>query len=150
MKKNILFSIVCILSLLLMTGCTKTKVDSNRFKEVLNEFSFAISDVIDENISSEITEAYVANKGDDYIVEYFKFENDEYSKKTFNNKKSNYDNVSVKKTYLESNGSNYNKYRLISNGRLFYISRVDDTLIIALTNEENKKEVDEIIKKLGY
>ena len=109
-----------------------------------------LSDIIDENVSPEITEALTANKDDDYIISYYVYENEEYAKKTFNNKKTTYDNISIKKTYLESNGTNYNKYRLVSGGRIIYISRVDNTLIIALTKEDNKKEVDEIIKKLGY
>ena len=150
MRKSILLSIVCILSLLLMTGCSKTKVTSDSFKQVLNEYNFVVSDIIDENVSPEITEALTANKDDDYIISYYVYENEEYAKKTFNNKKNTYDNVSTKKTYLESNGTNYNKYRLVSGGRIIYISRVDNTLIIALTKEDNKKEVDEIIKKLGY
>ncbi len=150
MRKNIILSCICLITVLLLAGCSKTKIDSDRFKSVLEEKGFTVENQSNGNISYDINELYVANKGDDYIVEYFSFKDKDYAKKTFDSRVDNYNNISVKKSRSTTTYGNYEKVAIVADGRFYYIARIDNTIVLALTSENYKKDAEEIINTLGY
>jgi len=150
MRRNIFLSIICVLSIFLTTGCSKEKIDSEKFLSILQENEYITYSQSKEVISPDTKELYIGNKGDDILIEYYTFVNEEFAKKYYESKIDNYDNISVKKTRLMSNGTNYNKYTLVANDKFFFLSRIDDTLIILISDEDKKNESEDIINKLGY
>ena len=148
MKKGILIGIVCILSILL-TGCSKDKIDSNTFKSILTESGFNVTQETN-NISIDIKELYVGTKEDGYLIEYYQYENEDFAKKAYESKKETYKNNNIKKTQIESEAGNYSRYALTSDGRYYFIGRVDNTIVLVLSSEKDKKDAEGVIKKLGY
>ena len=160
MKKPVVKIVISVLLIMVVTtvivllcvhGCERTKTDVNTFKSTLESMNYTIDIPDSKSISPDITEIYVANKGDDNIVEYMVFTNDDFAKKFFDNRKETYKNIAGKRTEVETNFSKYSKYAItLKNDRFNYIARIDNTILMALTSGENKKEAEEIIKKLGY
>lgn len=150
MKKNIILSIVTICTILLLTGCGKTKVDVAEFKEAMRINGFNNIEQVTENLSPDIVEMYSTNKGDDYIIEFITYANDGLAEKAYDSRKATYDNIRVKKTFVDISSFNYDRFSLTSDGRFFYLCRVDNTILIVLTSESKKKDAEGIIKELGY
>lgn len=46
--------------------------------------------------------------------------------------------------------SSYNSYGLTSGEEYYYVARVEDTMLVAYASTDSKKEVQDLIKELGY
>jgi hypothetical protein len=69
----------------------------------------------------------------------------------FNTNKSTFESYKGNSSSESSaNMSNYSTYTLTSSGYYMHLCRVDNTLIYVRVKDDFKKDVQAVIKKLGY
>ena len=153
MKKYLkyLLLLVCILPL---TGCLKKDpIDVEKFSKELEGRGFSIETITDTtNAPAGLRTAYVASKsGVNYKVELYVFDNKENATTTFENQKDDLSNKnSEKKAYAEVNGLNYSTYALDNDSGYYHMVRVDEKIIYAYGSADDKSDMKDIIKALGY
>ncbi len=59
-------------------------------------------------------------------------------------------NKDTEVTENKESGKNYEIYELTTSLMYMYTSRIDNTLIYISANKEDKNEIKDLIKKLGY
>jgi len=138
-----------------LTACSSKKeaIDEDQFIRIMNDEGFSI-----KNVESQFEqygyfeEAYLAiDSNNNYQIEFYELEEENYALNFYNNNKSKFENEKSS-TYVDSNIDliNTNKYTLTTNNEYKVISRIDDTVIYLDVDKKYKKEVNDILKKLGY
>lgn len=149
--RKIILGIITILIILSLTGCgNKKALTNNEFSEILGVEGFAVTDVTtlmeDENI-----EVLAAANNNNYQLEYHIYKTKEAAKKAYEGNKKSF------ATYKKNNnkeknvtGNNYEKYTLELSDEYKVVSRIDNTLVYASISLEYKKDLNNILDKLGY
>ena len=139
-------------------GSDKNMITAEDFKGYIETKGFNVhkEDEIN-NISSTlkagIKNAYFTEKNDkdDFRINFFEFKDEsnvmyQYYQAVLGTETNN--NGMFAENLEKS--LNHTKYSAVSNGNYIVISRIKDTLVWGTINSENKKDLDNIIKDLGY
>jgi len=149
MKKVISLLLVTFLCFVL-TGCGSEKaMTTKKFTETMSKEGYQLNDISEQYKNNQlIDQAVVASKEHHQIELYISKDakkSEEYFQidlQIFGEKGNN--------TVKEETTKNTHTYSIIKNGKYIYISRIDNTLLFAYVNENEKTTVDKLIDKLGY
>ena len=150
--KKIVLGLFLIGITLLLTGCEKKKpITVEDFTKAVEQKEYKIverrllSDYPETNtiVSAEIKE--------NNYIELFDIKTEEDAKNFFTTNKNHYEKeYKVKTITTENTGINYNKYTLTVKNNYIVISRINNTVIIVEADKNNKKEVKNFLKEIGY
>lgn len=152
--KKYLITIICILSLFIITGCGKKEaLVTKDFNKICEDNDLIITDAKDQfEDVSYVKDASIASSIAGWQIEFFTFEDEEHAKDMFDKNKKDFEESKDGKIVTEKNINveNYSTYSLTTSSNYMYISRVDNTVIYLKVSESNKKDVEKIIKQLKY
>lgn len=171
---------LCVLTFVVMAigltacGSSKEPTDKDTFAKVLNDNSFKVVDqssMIAEGSDFSVvylaqpkTDGETTEKSDEesestglfsaqYQVEFYKFNNADKCEATYDKLDdelvSSYKESDGYKTTETDKGS-YARRNVTTKSRYYVITRIDDTLIVAIAPQDNVKTIDTILEKLGY
>lgn len=153
-SKKILITIICVLSLFIITGCgNKEVMTTEEFNKICEDNDLIITDAKDQfEDVTYLKEASIASSLSGWQIEFFTFENEEYAKDMYEKNKKDFEENKDGDVALEksTNLKNYSTYILSTSDNYMYISRVDNTVIYLKVSDSNKKDVQKILKKLNY
>lgn len=151
--KILLILFLMVVSLGILVGCqSKEPVDPDSFKENANSLGYETEDLTQDlnSQSASILNCLVIDK-DDLHVEYFQLDSKDTASTLFEANKQIVEGYKGESSAeaTESN-STYQKYTLTADDMYFIVEQVDNTLIYAYTEQDKSKELDELVKNLGY
>jgi len=145
----IIFSIILIMGM----SCAgrKTAIDVQDFISIMEGEGFTVIDTTEQYDSSLIRQSFTAIDGT-ISVELIITPSNPDANQLYNQNK---DRAELRKGGNASSQSsisfgNKAKFTLNSSGVYYVISKIDNTMLYIEVNSTNKKNVDEIVKKLGY
>ena len=158
-KMKIVKSIICLticVGALSLTGCStdKTAISADTFTEKMEETGLTVNDQSQEApADSGMSDVRVAFGEENYQIEFYAFGNEEAAKSLYNTVQSNLEDIyesasNVSKT--SKNVGNYGTYALSADDMYYSISRVGNTLIYAIGDDDYKGQVKDIVEDLGY
>ena len=153
MKKKLLLVFILLLGVFTITGCTtKTPLTTNDFVDLVEQNNYKTTNVTEQfSTYAQIKNAFVAQDSEmRYQIEYYELDTNENAKSFFEGNKKIFEKQSNIKSHTSVNLNNYNKYSQSTKTVYSVISRIDNTVVYANVKIEYKKEVQDIIKKLGY
>ena len=157
MKKSVRIASV-ILSVFMMaaflTSCKKYPSDTAAFKQLAKEFKFEVYNVTDQYVNApQIKEAtIVAPSGREFQIEFYVITDKDSAKQLYlaqsevveGYKDANYSGSS-------SNGQNYAKRSIVTNGKYLMVSYLENTLVyVPPTDKEYKQTIEDFLKKFNY
>lgn len=152
--KRILMVVCSLLLVFVLTGCgNKTPLTAEQFKSKMEGNSYTVTDV--SSILKESTDAVsvftATSKDSNIIVEFLVFDKEDDATKFYNELKEQLEKEKgSSSSNTEVNLGNYNKYTQNSNDAYGIVERVEKTVILIETKEENKKDADSLLDSLGY
>lgn len=152
MKK---FFTILLMSIFLFAGCDKKLLTSDNFKSTMEKKGFKVYNVIEQynqDNQNLVETAYIAsNEEAGYQIEFLVFKSVDACKNSFQINRSAF-RENMKDNDKESSVSkdNYSKYTLRNKDTYYVVSRVNTSLIYLDVDGSYKKEVDKILKELGY
>ena len=146
--KKFLLCIICLITVLTLTGCSKNAITSNNFQSTLEENGYSVSGFDDDRS----IEAKWAVKDDVINVKFYEFDSLQNAIKDYNSieQEWNTEANNVFQTKVSNTAGNYATVSMTFDGKYKYLCRVDKTLLRIDTDEEHKDEAKELVKKLGY
>ena len=154
--KNIkkIFVIVFVLFIsVILTGCSNKKsITSSEFYDIMSGEGFNLTDATEQfGENNSLNKVYVAqDKNYEYQVEFYEFKTDSDAISSYNINKDEFENSKTGNSSQSEIGvKNYNKYTLKSGGTYKLVSRIDNTMIYVDVEENNEKNIKDILKKLG-
>lgn len=177
-KKIQVLTMLCVLMAVLLTACgQKTATDKETFASVLDSHDFEVVDqssMIAEG--SDFSVVYLAQPNSDetdtesedteisedsetglfsgqYQIEFYKFNDADSCESTYDTLDdelvSSYKSASGYATTEKSSGS-YERRNVTTDSRYYVITRIEDTLIVAISPVSEKDTLNSILKELGY
>lgn len=146
--KRFLNLFVLILLVVMLSACTQKKALSTKeISDKLSNNGFTITDVTSQMEDSNISYVASANNGK-FQIEYYVFTDETNAKKAYESNKESFENNKTKGK--EQKDETYQKYTQELSDTYNLISRIDNTLIYSSVNIEYKKDLNKVIKDLGY
>lgn len=163
-KKKIILIALLIISLIIIiagiiTGIIyyspKEVLTVTEFKKIAKNNKLTVEEMKikdqDGNYNKDVKTALNAESELGWKIEYYILADQETAKKTYDaNKKiySSYKNqLSEEK---ETSRNNYDIFTLKTQNSYMHVCRVDNTLLAINADDENEKNIEKVIKKLGY
>lgn len=162
-KKIILIALLLISLVLIIIGIIigimfytpKEVLTVTEFKKVAKNNKLTVEEVEikdqDGNSNKDVKTALNAESELGWKIEYYILTDQETAKKTYDaNKKiySSYKNqLSEEK---ETSRKNYDVFTLKTQNSYMHVCRVENTLLAINADDENEKNIEKVIKKLGY
>lgn len=163
MKKKIIFIILAISLVLIIAGIIvgimfympKKVLTTTQFKSVATKNDLEVKEVEikDQNGNKipDIDQALNAESELGWKIEYYILKDQDIAKKNYNtNKKiySSYKNQLSEET--EKSRNNYDVFTLKTQTSYMHVCRVENTILAINADDEDEKNIEKIIKKLGY
>ena len=157
MCKKLSLAILGVLMLFTFSACKKEEevrkpISSDSFKLVGESDDYEITDVTESlNNNKGIMEALVARVKNKYQVEYYTLDDSEVAQKMYDRNKKRFEsqkNDNDKAEIVETD--NYSEYKLLTKGKYKLLSKIDNTLVYADVDVQDKDSVVEFAKQLGY
>jgi len=148
---GIIFVVVAIIGVMIFVPLLKEKekISAKSFKKNMEDKGYTLYDVTDQ-YEGYADKVYIAKKSD-CRIEFYDATTLENAVVMFNTSKSQFEmQKGNNSAYSSVNGKNFSTYKLQTNGKYKYLSRVEDTLIYIDVDEEYKDTIKDIIKELGY
>ena len=143
-----------VLTMICCTGCgNKTAITTEKFSSTMQEKGFYITDVTEQFSAYEFVNAVTiaTEPSGNYQIEFYDLADTENAIASFNTNKETFEQYKGSSSTESSvDVNNHSSYSLTSNGKYMCVSRIDNTMIYVDVPENFKKEVKEIIDKLGY
>jgi len=141
--------LLIILSLFLLTACQKSAITPGRFKGILNKNNYEIIDKGKNNYDFVLESLIAVNEN--IQIEYYVLKNEKYAKKVFNKNKEDFEK-SLNDFSAEgyTNNQNLEKYTVKDKTTYKVVAKIDNTVIFISENVSHQKEINRILKKLGY
>jgi len=151
--KKYLLGFVCVLMVVLCTGCFKKKaITTENFKSIVEEKGYATVDVTEQYASyGNVSEATVAESPDGFKIEFYVLEDGNAADGMYKINKSNFvEYEEGASTHSDVNMINYSSYSLTNDETYLYLCQVDNTFLYVRVNSMYKSSAKSIIKDLGY
>lgn len=140
--------LVFVLITLVLGACgDKKSLKPSEVTKKLSDNGFSVIDVTSQMEDKSISYVSSANNGK-FQIEYYVFANEKDAKEAYKNNKESFENNKTKGK--ESKGKSYEKYTQQLSDTYNLITRVDNTLLYSSVNIEYKKDLNKVIKDLGY
>lgn len=139
-----------LILLLLLSGCGESSPITFRTFVLYTETLGLTVEDITENYTADVSNAMIAtNDKLGMQVEFYEFVAEAGSTDTFSDSKAKIKELSPS---IEMSVSNkyQEKYTGKTDKMYYVVSRIDNTVIYAESIRESEKELDELLKKLGY
>lgn len=157
MKKTIRSLSLVLLSALmlaLLTSCRKTPSDTAAFKALANEKGYVIFDVTDQYINApQIKEATIAAPSDkSYQIEFYIITDVDSAKELFQAQTKVMDEAKGNSwSGNVSNGRNYAKSTVITNGQYMMLCYIENTVLyVPLTDKDNREAIEKFVDAFKY
>lgn len=156
MKKKLLVVLSLFLVVFTLTGCLfgpRTAATAEKFKSVANNNNLTIIDAYDQMEQyGTINSATIAKSSEGWQVEFYVLKTESDAIDMYNTNKKLFENLKGSSNNKEKtiDIKNYTMYNLITGGRYMYLARIDNTLLYAKVDEQYAKDVQKIVKELGY
>lgn len=151
--KKYLTGILTIVLVFTLTGCfSKDKIDSKKLIEFAKEDKLNVYSSTDSFKSYEdLKESYALINLKGWKIDFFEFKSSDSAEKIFDEEKEKIKKNKDKNSEEDTSGvRNYKTYELTTKTNYYYISRVDNTLLIVISHITNKKDINKFIKKINY
>lgn len=130
----------------------KVAIKPETFKDILEKNGYIIFETTSqfENFDDYITKSYAAQK-DDIQIEFYELSSEENAVNMYNANKEKYvprDKNTPRKSKYPT--SNYSNYSTTIEGKYKYMARIDSTFVYIDVDESYQKDVNKIMKKIGY
>ena len=147
-----------VLALVLMTSiltsCKKTPSGNEAFRKTAASYGYDVIDISDQYTKAEAikTAIVAAPKNRAFQIEFYMLTDMESAVKIYNAQSDILESQKAEgSTNKVSSGRNYAKRTVTSGGNYMIVEYVENTIIyIPPTKVENKKDVDEFLKKFRY
>jgi len=147
MKKIALFLVLIVL----LIGCdlNRDPYTSKSFKDFMESEGWTVHSISDE--SNEDFESLLVAEKDGVEIQFAVMNSKKIAKSLFKENKQTFEDYDSR---ISSNSDisigNYNDYTRTVDDYYFVVSRIDDTLLFAAVDKEDKSIIKDITKKLGY
>lgn len=149
--KKVFLATLCFTIIVLITGCGKKKISIDKFNKKMTNEGFTISDIGSKEEDGVKKSNMAVDSNNVSAIIYYEFDKFENAKKLFNSAKEKISKLAVKgATSGTINRKKYLKYVLTNNDYYYVLSTIDNTMIYGVTKVENKNELKNLIKSLGY
>lgn len=151
--KKYFISILAITLLFTLTGCfSKEKINSKKFIDISKKEKLTIYEVTTQFKSYDnVKKVYAASNLRGWGITFFEFKNSDSAENIFNKKVEEFKKNKSKNDEDDKSGiRNYSIYELTTSNNYYYISRVDNTLLIVDADSTHKKEINSFIEKIKY
>ena len=151
--KRIFTIIICFVMISFVTGCSKKKISIEKFNEIMKEKGYKISDDIKLDNEEETVKKYsIVNDPDNkYMIQFYQFDSHEDAKLVYHKMRLELYSIPVKGSTSGSiERKKYYKFVLTNDDKYYIVSVIDNTLLFAYTKVENKNELKNFVKKIGY
>ena len=154
MKKKVKVLVVLILVLLCSTSCklNKTPKDLQTFSEIMEAEGFSLLDATDQFEEGSVESVTLA-VNEKYQIEFFVMQDEASAVRAFAQNKYEfelYEKATGRASYTSVTMGNHGSYKLTAAGDFYVVSRIENTFLYIVTEVENKDDVNNILKKLGY
>lgn len=150
--KKCLLVLSILLMLFTLTGCSKTVKTTADFKKIAEENNLVVADVYSQySAYSFFKEATAVKSTDGWQIEFYVLSDEDHAVSMFDtNQKIFEDSKGKNSSSSSSEGSNFQKYTITTDGYYMHVCRVENTLLYLRVEEKFKSDVKKIVKKLGY
>ena len=139
--------LIIILVLLLLVGCSKKSLTTKEFKKIMRDNNYYVVSVKKQFSEYDYIEEALLARKDNINIEYYLMSDVENTDAFYDYNK---DVIEAYKTKYDTDKESKNKYLLETDEKYMVISCISNTCIYVDTDVENKRSVNDILKKLGY
>ena len=130
----------------------KTSITADDFNTIMESNGYTMAETT--NLFAEygnfMTKSYAAQKND-YQIEFYQLSSEEDAISMYNTNKEKFELQKADASATTSVSiNNYARFSLTANGKYKYVSRIDNTLIYVDVAATYKKEIKDIMDKIGY
>ena len=151
-KDLIIMTIFIFIILILSSFFLKRRIDTEKFISISDKYDLKIMDVTNQFAAIKtMKKATIAESKDAWQIEFYEFINKKEAKIMFQNNLQDYNNLkpgSVSSTKKDLLTSSY--FTVVTSTRYYHVCRVKDTILYVNVPMEYQKDVEKIIKRLGY
>lgn len=148
--KKVLVVMLGIMTLLLMSGCSRKNLSTSKIVDVLTKDGYTVNDVTAIINDSTVKVAKAPNNGK-YQFEYYVFKTEKAAKIAYNSNKDNFkkakSNSSKEKEVKEDD---YTKYTVESSDTYNVIIRKEKSVIYASVSINYKGSLNDELSKIGF
>lgn len=150
MKKIFYLLLTCLFCISVLAGCkAHTALSADDFTDKMEDKDFDVETSTDYYFSVDDLDEALMALGDDYSVEYFSFDSEDAAKDFFDSISDTLKSDGASST-KSINTNNYAIYTIDIDGTYSTVSRVKDTVITVVADNDYKKEIKKLISSLGY
>jgi len=150
MKKLMLIG-VAVVALFVLAACSaREAITASDFEMQMARAGYSVQDVTTQVDMSSLVSYHIAYLNNTY-VEFLVLETESRAIRQFNDVQRMFigsrGNVY---SYRVSSASNFNRFSQTSNGEFLFVGRVDNTILLLMTDSDSRSKADEIISLFGY
>ena len=154
MKKKdlIILSIFIFILLILSSFLFKRRIDTEKFIKICINYDLKTMDVTNQfNALRNMKSATIAESKDAWQIEFYEFNEKKDAKEMYNNNLVDYRNLLPNSVSSSKNDMLFSsEFTVVTTTRYYHVCRIKDTILYVNVPMEYQKEVEKIIKKLGY
>lgn len=127
----------------------RVSLSSQDFKDKMENIGYSVqnvTDLYDAETNSSVSLALHS----DYELTFHVLANEKSAKSLYTIMKKQYKEEDKKARKTEKSKENYEKFTMKGKKEYKIVIRVDKTVLLASTDKKHQKEIDEIVRKLGY
>lgn len=130
----------------------KDALTADEFKTVMVQKGFQTADITEKYSSYNIKKYYLALAPDEsYQIDFLECNDTVVAKNLYAGNKAQIEATKGNASMTsEASVSNYSKYSQTSNGSFQVISRIDNTLLMIVTEDDLKDTVKDLLDDIGY
>ena len=152
MRKKWILGFLCLLSILMITGCVfgKKALTKEEFTKIAEDHGYVITDVKEQFIDYEqIEEAIVASNKEGWQIEFYVLTDLSKATKMFNKNVNDFENEpSGIQSSIDS--KSYKKYTKENEDYYMSITMIDSTVLYLKVPAGQKDDAQEIVSALKY
>jgi hypothetical protein len=129
---------------------SKTPITADDFTNKLEALDYTIEDVTDQLDDEQFESILIATDlSDSYQIEFYQFSSTTNARSLY---LANQEKLDIGDSAITTNvsGTNFAQYSKTAGGTYSYLAYIDNTFICLNLDAEYKKEVQEVMKSLGY
>ena len=152
MKRIICAVLVLVLALSLVACSPREVISAEEFVSRMEGAGHTVEDFTSllGGDDSGATAAFIADCGA-FETEFFVFETEAQAQAIYNQIQREFENMRGNvSSHTEVNVSNYSRFRQTSDGMFKVVSRVENTMVVVVTDSDNQSDVDAVLDLLGY